>query len=210
MDTRRAIVENFDPLYQHEANVATDGLDDLFDWATEMVAADAADPRVKRIKEQKMRRDVLGMIQHAKEVEAREKYGDELCYLQRRVIALLQLVAEKTDENGALKQIVLSQYFAMSKLAYLESELKELQAMTWYREEAEAERKHLMATLAKLKAERDYLDELLTVAERENTRLAQLYKHVREDFDVLKDRRWWHFFKPLFARISQRVFVVQP
>jgi hypothetical protein len=210
VDTRKAVVHNFDPRFQHDTNIATDGLEELFDWATEMVNVEANDPRSRRTREQKVRRDVLGMIQHAKEVEASEKFGDELFYLQRRVIALLQLLAEKTDELSALKQIVLTQYIALSRLADLESELKQLQAMTWYREEAEAERKHLMDALAKLKKERDFLDELLCATERENIRVAQLYKNLKDEHEVLKNRRWWHVFKPLVARVSQSAFVAQP
>ena len=201
MDNRKHVVQNFDPMASHDDAVTVDGLEDLFLWASEVVT-DANDPRIRRTKEHKVRRNVLEMIQHTKEIEAKEKYADEVGCLQRRVIALLQVTAEKTEENSALKQIVLTQFIAMSRLAEVQEELKQLQSLTWYREEAEAERKHLMDALAKIKKERDYIDEVLCAAEEENTRLARLYSNAISELEVLKNRRWWHRFLPMFQKLT--------
>ena len=203
MDTRKNLVHNFDPFAAHEDALSIDGLEDLFNWASEAVT-DANDPRIRRTKDHRIRRNVLEMIQHTKDLEAREKYADEIHCLQRRVIALLQITSDKMEENNALKQIVLTQFMAMSRLGELQDELRQLQSMTWYREEAEAERKHLMDALSKLKKERDYLDELVTVAENENVRLAKLYKETAESLKVLKNRRWWHGITKLFGALTNR------
>jgi len=200
VDNRKHVVQNFDPA-SHDDAVTVDGLEDLFLWASEVVT-DANDPRVRRTKEHKLRRNVLEMIQHTKEIEAKEKYADEVACLHRRVIALLQATAEKTEENSALKQIVLTQFMAMSRFANVQEELKQLQSLTWYREEAEAERKHLMDALSKIKKERDYIDEVLCAAEDENTRLAKLYSNVVAELEVLKNRRWWHRFLPVLQKLT--------
>jgi hypothetical protein len=197
VDTRKNVVHNFDPQADHDDAFDIEGLEDLFQWASETVT-DANDPRVRRTREHKIRRNVLEMIQHTKEIEAREKYMDDINCLQRRVIALLQIAADKGEENNSLKQIVVSQYYALSRLSEMHEELKQLQSMTWYREEAEAERKHLLDALSKLKKERDYLDELLTVVEGENIRVAKLYNSTQSELEVLKNRRWWH---PLAALV---------
>jgi septal ring factor EnvC (AmiA/AmiB activator) len=201
VDTRKNVVHNFDPLAAHEEAISIEGLEDLFQWASEVVT-DASDPRIRRTREHKLRRDVLGMIQRAKELEAREKYTDEISCLQRRVIALVQSIGEKFEENSALKQIVLTQYIAMSRFAEIQSELKQLQSITWYREEAEAERQELMTALTKLKKERDYLDELLMVTENENTRLSVLYNQSQRELVDIKNRRWWHAFRPLIRAFT--------
>jgi septal ring factor EnvC (AmiA/AmiB activator) len=201
VDTRKNIAYNFDPLVAHDDAVDIEGLEDLFQWASEAVT-DANDPRTRRTRDHKIRRNVLEMIQHTKEIEAREKYSEEVNYLQRRVIALLQVVSDKMEENHSLKQIVLTQYIALSRLADIQEELKQLQAMTWYREEAEAERKHLMDALSKIKKERDYLDELVTIAENENGRLAKLYSQAQTELHVLKNQTWWQRFRGLFARVA--------
>jgi hypothetical protein len=205
VDNRKHVVQNFDPNASHDDAVSVDGLEDLFLWASEVVTDD--DPRSRRTKEHKVRRNVLEMIQHTKEIEAREKYADEVACLHRRVIALLQVTAEKSEENSALKQIVLTQYIALSRLVDVQEELKQLQSLTWYREEAEAERKHLMDALAKIKKERDYLDEVLSSAEDENTRLAKLYSNAISELEVLKNRRWWHRFVPLFQKLTNTVAI---
>ncbi len=201
MDTRKNVVHNFDPQASHDDAVNIEGLEDLFNWASEVVA-DSNDPRTRRTKEHKIRRNVLEMIQYTKEMEARDKYAEEINFLQRRVIALLQVIAEKMDENGQLRQIILNHYFAFARVAELESEVKQLQQMTWYREEAEAERKHLMDALSKLKKERDYLDELLTVTENENIRLAKMYTSMRDQLEAIRTRRWWHPLVALFRNLS--------
>jgi hypothetical protein len=202
LDTRKLqTLENIEPLLNHEDAISVEGLEDLFQWASEMVA-DGADPRARRIREQKLRRNVLEIIQRNKEIEAREKFGEEISYLQKRVIALLQIVSEKIDENNNLKHVVVTQYFALSQLAKLEDEVKQLQAMTWYRDEAEAERKHLMDALSKLKKERDFLDELLTANEIENSRLAKAINQVSGELQQLKNRRWWHGVLSVFKKMQ--------
>jgi hypothetical protein len=202
VDTRKLLtLENIEPHTNHEDAVSVEGLEDLFQWASDMVA-DGADPRARRIREQKLRRNVLDIIQRNKEIEAREKYSEEINYLQKRVIALLQILSEKMDESNNLKHVVVTQYFAMSKLAQLEDEVKQLQSMTWYRDEAEAERKHLMDALSKLKKERDFLDELLTANEIENGRLAKSINQVYEELNQLKNRKWWHYFVSVFRKLQ--------
>jgi hypothetical protein len=202
VETRKLqTLENFEPLTNHEDAVSTEGLEDLFQWASDMVA-DGADPRSRRSREQKLRRSVLDIIQRNKEIEAREKYAEEIHYLQQRSIALLQIVSEKMEENAHLKQVVVTQYFAMSKLSVLEDEVKQLQAMTWYRDEAEAERKHLMDALSKLKKERDFLDDLLTANEVENSRLGKAINNIGNELEQLKNRRWWHYFVTVFRKLQ--------
>lgn len=191
-------LEQFEPFTSHEEAVDVEGLEDLFHWASEMVA-DGQDPRNRRSKEQKLRRNVLDIIQRNREYEAKEKYAGEINYLQKRVIALLQIVSEKMEETASLKHVIMSQYYALSKIAHLEEEVKQLEKLTWYREEAEIERKHLMDALAKMKKERDFLEELITVNEHENTRVAKLLVEARLELETLKNRRWWHRFLPKFA-----------
>lgn len=190
---------NFDPLTNHEDAIAIEGLEDLFNWASEMVA-DGTDPRGRRVKEQKIRRNVLDMIQRNREHEAREKFAEEITYLQRRVMALLQIVSEKMEENQSLRNVVMAQYYALSRIAHLEEEVKQLEKLTWYRDEAEAERKHLMDALAKMKKERDYLEELVTVNEKENGRLAGLLSDTKSELDKLKCRKWWQVIRDFFAK----------
>lgn len=194
-------LENFEPPTNHEESISVEGLEDLFQWASDLVA-DGSDYRSQRARELKLRRNVLDVIQRNKEIEAKEKYAEEISYLQKRIIALLQIVSEKMEENASLKQIMVTQFFAMSKLASLEDEVKQLQAMTWYRDEAEAERKVLMDALSKLKKERDFLDDLLTANEIENSRLAKAINSVRTELLELKNRRWWHALTGLLRRLS--------
>jgi chromosome segregation ATPase len=191
-------IDQFESFTNHEEAIAVEGLEDLFHWASEMVA-DGSDPRVRRTREQKLRRNVLEIMNRNRDLEAKEKYSEEISYLQKRVVALLQVVSEKIEENATLKSIIFSQYFALSRIAYLEEEVKQLEKLTWYRDEAEAERKHLMDALSKLKKERDFLEELITVNENENCRLAKLLAEARAELDALKSRRWWHFFTKRFA-----------
>lgn len=189
----------FDPSTVHTETVSTDGLEDLFQWASSLVA-DGEDNRARRSRELRIRRRVLDLIHTTKEQEAQAKYAEELSYLQRRVIALLQLVQEKSDETNVVKQVMVAQYFALQQIPALEEEVKQLKTLTWYREEAEAERKHLMTSLQRMKKERDFLDELLTINENENTRLMQLLVKARAETNELKNRRWWHPIRDFFMR----------
>lgn len=185
------------PNRSHDEAVTTDGLEDLFKWASNLVA-DGEDSRAKRSRELRIRRRVLDLIHSSKDLEAHAKYAEELSYLQRRVIALLQSIQEKTEEVTTVKQIMVAQYFALQQIPALEQEVKQLKAMTWYREEAEAERKQLMTTLQRMKKERDFLDELVTINENENSRLMQLLVKARAEANELKNRRWWHPIRDLF------------
>lgn len=184
-------LEQFEPFTNHDEAISVEGLEDLFNWASEMVA-DGQDPRGRRIKEQKIRRNVLDIIQRNREHEAREKVSEEISYLQRRVMALLQIISEKMEENSTLRHTVVSQYYALSRIAHLEEEVKQLEKLTWYRDEAEVERKHLMDALSKMKKERDFLEEIITANESENTRLADLLNSARTELTQLKTRKWWH------------------
>jgi hypothetical protein len=188
-------IDQFDSFTNHEEVVAVEGLEDLFAWASEMVA-DGTDPRINRRREARLRRNVLDVMQRNRDLEAKEKYSDEILYLQKRVVALLQVVSEKVEETSSLKHIIMSQYYALARVASLEEEVKQLEKLTWYRDEAEAERKHLMDALSKLKKERDYLEELLTTNETENGRLAEILSNSRMELAQLKARRWWHRFIP--------------
>ena len=208
MDTARHIIQDFAPpggqqtSVSHDDAVNVEGLEDLFKWASDMVA-DGSDPKTRRVREQKISRNILEVIQKNKEYEAREKYAEEISYLQKRVIALLQILTEKLDETSNLKQVIVTQYYALSRIPQLEDEVKQLQAMTWYREEAEAERKHLMTALSKMKQERDFLDELVTINENENCRLAKLLSQSRAELAELQSRKWWHGISTLVRKITR-------
>jgi chromosome segregation ATPase len=188
-------IDYLESFTNHEEAIAVEGLEDLFAWASEMVA-DGSDPRLRRTREHKIRRNVLEVMQRNRELEAKEKFSEEINLLQKRVVALLQIVSEKVEEVSSLKHVIVTQYFAMAKIATLEDEIKELEKLTWYRDEAEAERKHLMDALAKLKKERDYLEEVLSANETENGRLAELLANARMELNALKARKWWHRFVP--------------
>lgn len=195
VDGRNLQTIDFNPFTNHEEAVAVEGLEDLFAWASEMVA-DGSDPKARRAREFRLRRSVLDVMQRNRDLEAKEKYSEEINMLQKRVVALLQIVGEKIEENAAQKNIILSQYFALARIAQLEEEVKQLEKLTWYRDEAEAERKIMMDALAKIKKERDYLEELVTANETENARLAELLSNARMELNALKARRWWHRFLP--------------
>jgi predicted nuclease with TOPRIM domain len=65
------------------------------------------------------------------------------------------------------------------------------------------ERRYLMDGLAKLKTERDILDELVTTCEEENTRVAKMLAETRAELEELKSRRWWHLFLPVVKLFKQ-------
>jgi hypothetical protein len=190
---------NFDLPLGHSDAINTDGLEDLFAWAQDMVS-DEQDFKLLKSKEKRIRKQVLELIQLNKEKEIENKYIAENSYLQRRVMALLQAIQEKQEENSALKQTMLRQQFSLQKLSELEQEVKHLRAMTWYREEAEAERKELLSALSKIKRERDMLDELLLVNEGENVRLFKLYSETNLELQKLKSRTWWQVLVSLFKK----------
>jgi hypothetical protein len=180
---------------QHNDALDTEGLEHIFRWASDMVA-EGEDARVKLARERRVRRQVLEVVQKAREQKVLKEANDELAYLQRRVIALLQKMQEVTEENSLLRQITISQYYALDRIPVLE--VKSLRGMDYEREAAVAERRYLMDALAKLKADRDFLDELLTAAEEENARVARLLSTARAEIAELKERKWWHSFYRIF------------
>jgi hypothetical protein len=176
---------------QHRDAIETEGLDHIFKWASDMVA-EGEDSRVRLAREKRIRRQVLEVVQKVKEQKALAQAQDEITYLQRRVIALLQKVQEVTEENTTAKNLVIAQYYMLQRIPALEAEVKQLRAMDYEREAAVTERRYLMNALAKVKADRDMLDELLTTNEQENARLAKILKDSRAELEQLKNRRWWH------------------
>jgi hypothetical protein len=183
----------FSPISTHDESVTVQGLEDLFHWASETVEG-GLDGRARRAKEQKVRRQVLNIIHRSAELQAQSKHADELAYLQRRVIALQAVLAERSDELSSLKQITVTQYYALQRIPELEEKVVQLEAQSGQLEQAEEDRKHLMNALSRLNKERDFLEELLTANEAENTRLALLLTESRQEVAQLKNRRWWHIF----------------
>jgi hypothetical protein len=53
-----------------------------------------------------------------------------------------------------------------------------------------------MDALAKIKVERDYLEEILVTCEDENARLAAILKTTRAENEELKARKWWQLLWP--------------
>ena len=187
---------------QHEVAIGLDGLDHLFKWASDMVA-DGEDSRVRQARDRRIRREVLEVVQKAREQKIASQAMEEAAYLQRRVIALLQKLTELTEENASLKQIMVSQYYTLQRIPYLESQIKQIRTLEFEREAAVTERRYLMDGLAKLKTERDLLDELVTTCEEENVRVAKLLAEARKEIEELKARRWWHFFLPIIKMVRQ-------
>lgn len=182
----------FNPIDSHNDAVNTQGLEDLFQWASETVT-EGLDGRALKAREQRMKRQVLNIIHRSADLQAKAKHADELAYLQRRVIALQGALAERSDELTNFKQIVIAQYFSLQRIPELEEKIVQLEAKNRQQKEAEEEQKHLLTALTKLKKERDYLEDLVTVNESENSRLALLLNEARSEITALKSRRWWHF-----------------
>ncbi len=182
-------------LTTRDERTAVEGLDDLFKWASDMVAT-SEDPRTKIARENRIRRQVLEVVQQLRETQATEQAKDEICYLQRRVIALLQKLQDITEETATIKQIMVAQCYLLQRIPQLEKEIGRLHAIDLERKPAEEERENLLTALSKLKVDRDFLDELLHSSEEENTRLARLLADARAEVDKLTSRRWWHLFFP--------------
>lgn len=178
----------------HQSSIALEGLDDLFKWASEVVA-DGEDSRARRARDQRIRRQVMEAVQHLREQQAVVRSTQENAYLQRRVIALLQKLQDYTEENSTLKQIMVVQAFALERIPSLEEEIKRLKSLELDVEAAEDERKELLNALSRLKTDRDYLEELLNVNEEENSRLAEMLADVRAELDLFKTKKWWQFWK---------------
>lgn len=183
----------------HREAISLDGMDDLFRWASDVVAESNPGSVPVTDKDLKPKRDLVESIRKTHELESQQKYGEEISYLQKRCIALMQVLNEKLDETSVLKQIVVAQSYELKRVAELENEVKNLQQMTWYREEAEQERRSLMNALSRLKIERDMLDELLHSNETENSRLAYLLRECRQRLEFLEHRTWWHVVRDLFV-----------
>ncbi|MDZ4833044.1 MAG: hypothetical protein SGJ27_04515 [Candidatus Melainabacteria bacterium] len=188
---------------EHDDAVSLDGLDHIFKWASEVVS-DGEDERIKQARERRVRRQVLEVVTKYQQQRLAAKTKDEISYLQRRCIALLQKVQEMTEENSAVKQIMVSQYFSIQRIPQLEFEVRQLKAIEFEREAAVMERRYLMDALAKLKVERDYLEDTLTSAEQENKRLSTILKDTKADLEEIKAKRWWHFLYKWIGRDTTR------
>ena len=193
-------VQQFNPAAPdaHEEAVALEGLDHIFKWASEVVAEGGEDNRAKFAKEKRIRRQVLEMVQKYREQQILAKANEENAYLQRRVIALLQKLSEVLEENTQVKQIVVNQYWQLSRVPAMERELREYKSKECERDAAVTERKYLMTALAKLKVERDYLEDVANVNETENARLARMLNETKADLETMKSRRWYSPIVDLF------------
>lgn len=189
---------------QHNEALELEGLDHIFRWASEVVA-EGEDVRVKVARERRVRRQVLEVVQKVKEQKILAQASDETAYLQRRTIALLQKVQELTEENSLLRQISVSQFYALERIPVLEEEVKKLQGMDYEREAAVAERRYLMTALSKLKTDRDFLDELLTAAEEENARVGRLLVETRAELAELKAKKWWQPMQQWFKAVASHI-----
>jgi len=156
------------------------------------MVSDGEDARIKLARERRVRREVLEVVQKYQQERLAAKTKDEIAYLQRRVIALLQKVQELTEENAAVKQIMVSQYFALQRIPELQEQINELKGLEFEKEAAVTERRYLMDALAKLKVERDFLEDTLTAAEIENDRLVDILDDTKSNLIKLQNRRWWH------------------
>ena len=214
----------FSPVDAHAEAVNVQGMEDLFQWASETVA-DGLDGRQRRAREQMIKRQVLNIVHRTADSQAQAKYVNELAYMQRRVIALQGALLDAQQEMSNLKQSVVAQYVGMQRIPELEEKIILLEMQNVQREKAEQERRileddrkfiieeerkifqdelkagheecnHLMNALAKLKKDRDFLDELVTVNESENARLTVLLSNARKEIEDLKARRWWHALIP--------------
>lgn len=181
-------------LTNHESSIALEGLEDLFKWASEMVA-DGEDVRVNRAKEQRLRRQVMEAVQKLREQEAVVRANHENTYLQKRLIAVLQKLQEFTEQNSTLKQIMVAQAFALERIPELEEEIKRLKSLELDIEASQLERRDLLTALSKVKVDCDFLDELLRVNEEENSRLAEMLSEARAELEALRSKKWWQFWK---------------
>ena len=180
---------------KNEDSLSLEGLDHIFRWASEVVA-DGEDTRVRIAREKRIKREVLETVQKAREQKILADATNEIAYLQRRVIALLAKIQEVLEENSTLKQMVVSQYYGLQRVAALEYELNQLRSNQIEKEAAVTERRYLMDALAKMKVERDYLEEMLTSTEADNSRLGSILRDTRSQLEELKSKRWWHYFIP--------------
>lgn len=178
----------------HSEAVNLDGLDHVFKWATE--PSEVEDERVRSARDKRVRRQVLDVLEQYKEQKILARSQDEVAYLQRRVIALLAKLQELTEETAAVKQIMVSQFWAIQRIPFLEEQIRALKAVEYEKEAAVKERRYLMDALAKLKVERDYLEDILVTVEDENTKLSNILSHTREEVEILKEHKWWQMIFP--------------
>ena len=73
---------------------------------------------------------------------------------------------------------------------------KYVDLVEYEKEAAVKERRYLMDALAKIKVERDYLEDILVTCEDENTRLSSILNSTRAELAEVKARKWWHSFVP--------------
>ncbi len=228
METQKSLAETnaVASIADHEEAIALQGLEDLFQWASEMVA-DGLDGRTRRAREQRIKSKVLTVIHQNAVTQAKSKYIDEVNYLHRRLIALQSVVAEKLEEVVVLRQVMLTQYQSLQRVPELEEKVRVLETERIDRRVVDAQQKQLhclidqlqrelaryeqadadierlneechqlVTALARVKAERDFLEELVETCETENSRLAGLLRECRAELQALKNRRWWHLFLP--------------
>ena len=177
-----------------ETSIALEGLDDLFKWASETVA-EGEDPRARRERDQRIRRRVMETVQHLREQQAMARSAEENAYLQRRLVAVLQKLQEYTEENSILRQIMVTQSYALAKIPALDAEIKRLGSLELHVDSARRECQDLLGALSKLKVDRDFLEELVRVNEEENSRLAEMLAQAREELFALKSKKWWQFWR---------------
>lgn len=187
----------------HERSVDIHGLDDIFKWASDVVAD--GDGRGDLAKEKEIRSQVLELVQKAKEEKVLAEANQEISYLQRRVIALLTKLQEVADENSLLKQIMLTQLYSIQQIPTMEAEIRELKSIQCEKDSAVSERRYLMDGLTKLKVERDYLEDVLNAAETENYRLTKALKNTREELLQYQSRKWWQPIADLAKQIEKRL-----
>jgi hypothetical protein len=189
----------------HEQSVDITGLDDIFKWASDVVAEGNDDSRVRLAREKRIRTQVLSIVQKAKEDKVLADANHEINYLQRRVIALLTKLQEVVDENSLLKQIMLTQLYSIQQMPAMEAEIRELKTIQCEKDSAVSERRYLMDGLTKLKVERDYLEDVLMAAENENCRLAKNLKYTREELVQSQAKKWWHSLKDSLQGLVEKI-----
>lgn len=190
-----------DSVVPPSAPAEIEGLDDLFDWASETIS-EGLDSRQRKSRERRLKRQVLNIIHRTSEQQAKAKYADELQYMQRRVIALLSLLNEKAEEISQLKALISEQFLSLQKVPELERQIEELSAAP-SREVVNSERQGFLTALSKLKQERDYLEEVLLINENENCRLSKMLVDAKVELDYYRRRTWWQCIKDAWRAVHR-------
>ncbi len=175
-------------------SMSLDGLDHIFQWAQEVVST-SPDYKINSANEKRVRRQVLELIQKYKDNEQTGLLKDEVQYLQRRSIALLDKITDLLKENTKLKVDNLEQYWALQEIAVLKKENHELKLMEFELAQANEERTILMTSLMKHKKQTHILENLVEAVEEDNSRLAQRLADTRKELANLKNRTFWQKFK---------------